>query len=430
MLNADRLLAFALLTLSISACANSTEQFEKGLRDGAIGKPVISGDSAQRERSASNEIATASLSSYSLANMKPTERPALETDEAGLWLSLEDDETKIRLAGNRITDDKLNSYVKGVVCKITGPYCPELRVYLVRVPLFNASMYPNGMMIVNSGLLLRARNEAEMASVLGHEFGHYLRRHTLQRHRDTSAKADAFAFASLGLSVIGAPPGTRELMGVAAVASISAFSRDHEREADGYGLRVLFDNNYDLYASPAMWERALKEDQLATGEEETFSIFLSHPLSSERLTEQRKIADGLASRISHRELGRERYLEHILPHRASFLEDEISTKPQKHSLAVLDILIEDGVRLGELYYYKGEIYRRGNAKDGPTEALKLYELALKSEGFPTEIHKSIALARLALGQKDKARTEFETYLAKSPKAQDAHLVRMQIEELK
>ena len=45
---------------------------------------------------------------------------------------------------------------------------PDVRVYLERTPLFNASMAPNGMMTVWTGLMLRVENEAQLAAVLGH----------------------------------------------------------------------------------------------------------------------------------------------------------------------------------------------------------------------------------------------------------------------
>ena len=44
-------------------------------------------------------------------------------------------------------------------------------------------MAPNGVMMVWTGSLLRMRNEAQLALVLGHEFGHYRERHTLQQWR-------------------------------------------------------------------------------------------------------------------------------------------------------------------------------------------------------------------------------------------------------
>jgi len=50
-------------------------------------------------------------------------------------------------------------------------------------------MAPNGMMQVATGLLLRTANEAQLAYVLGHELGHYRRRHSMQRWSDFQAKA-------------------------------------------------------------------------------------------------------------------------------------------------------------------------------------------------------------------------------------------------
>lgn len=414
------------LVLALAGCANNSSHFESGLKDAALGKPAI-GSVPTSEASLQNE---ASLDAYRIDNIKPAERPDPGSDEGGMWLSIEEVENKTRNSARLIRDERLNTYVKNIVCKITGPYCPGIRVYLMRSPAFNASMYPNGMMHVNSGLLLRARNEAEMVAVLGHEFGHYLRRHSIQRQRDIVAKSGLLAFASIALATAGAPAGTADLMGIAAQASIQAYSRDHEREADGYGLRILFDNGYDLQASPEMWKRVAQEREMA-GQKDYFNpITDSHPPDAERLTEQKKIADALTAKAKGHELGRERYLDFLLPFRTDFLEDEISTKPQKEALALLDILIEDGLRPGELYFFKGEVHRQSAAKDGAKEALGLYDKALKSEGFPPEVYKSRALANLSLGNKEKARGDLETYLQNMPQAKDAHLVRMQIEELK
>ena len=53
----------------------------------------------------------------------------------------------------------------------------------------NAAMLPSGIMIVNTGLLARVRNEAQLAAVLGHEAGHYFRKHSLDMYRDTRRKS-------------------------------------------------------------------------------------------------------------------------------------------------------------------------------------------------------------------------------------------------
>ena len=94
--------------------------------------------------------------------------------EQGLWLEMDEAEQQMRASKFLIEDPELNAYVKGVLCRAVGTEkCGAARIYLMRTPQFNAAMAPNGMMLVWSGLLLRARNEAELAAVLGHEFVHF-----------------------------------------------------------------------------------------------------------------------------------------------------------------------------------------------------------------------------------------------------------------
>src|SRR3546814_6888547 len=78
----------------------------------------------------------------------------------------------------------MSAYVKSVLCRAVGTdRCDATRVYILREPTFNATMSPNGTMRVYSGLLLRVRSEAELAAVLGHEFGHFEKRHSLMQFK-------------------------------------------------------------------------------------------------------------------------------------------------------------------------------------------------------------------------------------------------------
>ena len=72
-------------------------------------------------------------------------------------------------------------------------------------------MAPNGMMVVWTGLLLRAQNEAQLAAVIGHEAGHYIKRHSLKTWLDAKARTDLMAFLSIGLAVGGVPGGGDEV---------------------------------------------------------------------------------------------------------------------------------------------------------------------------------------------------------------------------
>jgi predicted Zn-dependent protease len=77
------------------------------------------------------------------------------------------EETRLRRSPFAIRDPALREYVQGIACKLAGEHCPDVRVHLLSTPLFNASMAPNGMMQVWTGLMLRMENEAQPA-ILGH----------------------------------------------------------------------------------------------------------------------------------------------------------------------------------------------------------------------------------------------------------------------
>ena len=123
-----------------------------------------------------------------IEDVKPGDRPALNTDEAGFWMVTDRVEEKLRTSGRVVEDPEVNAYVRGILCRLTPEHCANIRLYIVRTPNFNASMMPNGAMQVWTGAILRTRNEAQLAYVIGHEVAHYLRRHTVQRWRDARAK--------------------------------------------------------------------------------------------------------------------------------------------------------------------------------------------------------------------------------------------------
>ena len=146
-------------------------------------------------------------------------RPALETDEGGLWGMMDREEARLRRSPFVVRDSQLSKYLQDLVCRLAGDHCPDIRVHVVRTPLFNATMAPNGMMQVWTGLLLRAENEAQLAAILGHEIGHYLERHTLERLRDMRSRAAFAQFMGL-FGVVGA------IGQLGALAGAFAFSRE------------------------------------------------------------------------------------------------------------------------------------------------------------------------------------------------------------
>ena len=158
-------------------------------------------------------------------SLKPGERPAIQSQEAGLWMQVDRMEASLKASGRLVNDPELLAYLNAIVCRVETPYCEDIRIYVVDTPYFNATMAPNGMMQVWSGLLLRTENEAQVAYIFGHEMAHFTRRHSLQRWVDIQNKANAAAVFSMATSVAGV--GYAGQIGeMAALASILAYSRE------------------------------------------------------------------------------------------------------------------------------------------------------------------------------------------------------------
>ena len=147
--------------------------------------------------------ASSALGGSLSARMNPGFRPDGASDENGLWDQFDREEKSLKRSRFIIRDPGLNAYVNALVCKVAGDYCRDIRVYLVRTPYFNASMAPNGMMQIWSGCLLRCQSEAQLAAIIGHEVGHYLRRHGLDRFHDAQQKTALSTLLSLGLGAAG-----------------------------------------------------------------------------------------------------------------------------------------------------------------------------------------------------------------------------------
>lgn len=323
--------------------------------------------------------AKADIQNYRFADLSPGERPEITSDEAGLWMMMDRAEKELATSGNRILDPELNAYVKGIVCKLAQDYCGDFRVYVVRVPAFNATMAPNGTMTIYSGFLLRAKNEAQLAAVIGHEITHYLRRHSAQRVKDIVEKSGALAFVQLA-SIAAGVGAVGDLAALATLGSVQSFSRDHEREADGYGLALMARAGYDPHQAPKIWERVIRERNAADEKPPTGSFLATHPPSEERNTMLGELATTVENAAELR-VGELRYQNAIAPIRKSLLQDEIAGGNFDTTSELLNILLEDGHNLSELYYFRGELYRHRNQDDDNASAISAYNKSI-SEGAP------------------------------------------------
>jgi predicted Zn-dependent protease len=354
------------------------------------------------------------------AFLAPGYRPAIGSDERGIWSMMDREERELKTSRFVVRDAELNRYLHDIACRLGKDHCSDLRGYIVRTPYFNASMAPNGMMQVWTGLLLRCNDEAQLSAILGHEMGHYLRQHSIQRFRDARDKASFATFLGMGLAVAGAGA-VAPLADLAILASMFAYSRDQEREADQIGLELMTKAGYAPMAAPEVWEQLIAESKAGTGTRSSDFLFATHPDPGERLGTLREAAEKSGARDAER--GRERYLANLARVRQRIVGDELALRQYGRSEVVFDRLLAQSPDDALLWFAKGEVCRLRDGPEDVERARAAYDKAIAAGGAPPETYRSLMMVEVKTGARERAQSAFETYVKLKPDASDAEILR-------
>ena len=145
----------------------------------------------------------------------------------------------------------------------------------------NAFALPGGFFYVNSGLVLAADEEAELAGVMAHEIAHVTARHVTKN----MTKAEIANWAMLPLLIFGPAGwtgyGIYQASNFFIPLTFLKFSRNAEREADYFGLQYMFAAGYDPNAYVSFFEKIRAQEKRQPGS--VPKIFSSHPPTPERI---------------------------------------------------------------------------------------------------------------------------------------------------
>jgi len=131
-------------------------------------------------------------------------------------------------------------------------------ITLVRDRSANASVLPNGKIVVHTGLLPVAKSDAGLAAVLGHEVGHVVARHSAERLSQTMLAQVGVQVANAAVAVYDPryQAVTAAALGLGAQFGVLLpYSREHESEADHLGILFMAKAGYDPAEAIALWER-------------------------------------------------------------------------------------------------------------------------------------------------------------------------------
>jgi hypothetical protein len=157
----------------------------------------------------------------------------------------------------------------------------------------NAFALPGGFFYVNSGLILAADEEAELAGVMAHEIAHVAARHATRG----ATRAEVANLLSIPLIFVGGGIGyaAREVAGIGLPMTFLKFSRGFEAEADYLGLQYMYKAGYDPNAFVAFFEKLEAKEKKKPGT--LAKAFSTHPQTPDRIQKsQEEIAKILPPR--------------------------------------------------------------------------------------------------------------------------------------
>jgi predicted Zn-dependent protease len=194
-----------------------------------------------------------------------------------------------------ITDPVINEYVNRIGQNLVRNSDAKVpfTIKVVDADEINAMALPGGFFYVNSGLILAADDEAELAGVMAHEIAHVCLRHATRGQ----TRADLANIMTIPLIFVGGGIGyaAREAVGIGLPMTFLKFSRGFEAEADYFGIQYMYKAGYDPNEFVNFFEKIQAQEKKKPG---SFAkAFATHPQTPDRIEKsQEEIAKILPSK--------------------------------------------------------------------------------------------------------------------------------------
>ncbi len=209
---------------------------------------------------------------------------------------------QIRATGGYFDDPEVNDYLNNLGNRLVAAV-PDSRLefefFAVPDTTINAFALPGGYIGVNTGLILLAQNESELASVLAHEISHITQHHLSRmissQRGSTFLQIAALAVALLAMRSNSASGGDAAMAAMASAQALSIqsqlnFTRENEYEADRIGFQRLAAAGFDVNAMATLMERLQRASRFVDGTAPSY--LRTHPITYERIAEAQSRAQG------------------------------------------------------------------------------------------------------------------------------------------
>lgn len=366
----------------------------------------------------------------------------MEDDERQLWQDADRLEKRINRSNCIYKDLSLESYIEEITRKLApeglGTQEVKLRIKILKDSHFNAFALPNGAIYLNTGILSRFDNEAQLATLLGHELAHITHRHAIKEMRNTENKIAlvqalrllvvvAGSSFGLGLFVLG-----DDVDQLWALSAIRGYSRELETEADEDGFSAMIRAGYDPLEAPRVFEHLMWERDEEKVKEPYF--FATHPKLQERLDNYRRLLQNLptSARLKEQRLvGIDSYqsrIETVLIENAVM---DLERGRYKAARAALERALNRASQSPRVHFLLGELHRKSGSRSANIEsAVTAYQKAIRLDPNYGEPHRELGFLYRAQGRKEEAYSEFQTYIRLCLQATDVPIIKGFLKELK
>ncbi len=343
-----------------------------------------------------------------------TQDVQLEEDEKRLWARASEEQKLIERSGLIYEDKALEAYLTEIAQKLQPPETSgrlSFRVKVLKNPLLNAFIYPDGTIYVHTGILARMENEAQLATLLAHEMTHAVHRHLVKQFRNVKNQTAFLATLTVTTGGLGGIIG-----GITAIAAVTGYSREHETEADREGFKAMLRAGYDPEEAPKLFLHLKREIEEEKKSEPFF--FGTHPRLEERLENYVELLKTEKTTSSLALKNAETYLEKI----KQLLLDNARLDIRAGRFALAEATVEKHLRIKpdnpEAYSILGDIHRQKGGDVDRAKAKAHYQKAIALAPTFSEAYRGLGMVHYREGAIAEATAAFEKYLSLSPRASD------------
>jgi Zn-dependent protease with chaperone function len=176
---------------------------------------------------------------YQSENIDNRDKRKIKRDKSEFLLSSSGQLDDVLKSGKVTFNNEISNYLNKIADKILATdntLRNQVRIYPIGFETSNAFAFNEGALFIHIGLIARANSEAELAFIIGHEIGHYQKKHSIQRHIEAK-KAER-------------GEGDYKLVDENdKLKAVRKYSRENEIEADRYGFNLFSNSGYNSFAA-------------------------------------------------------------------------------------------------------------------------------------------------------------------------------------